>query len=207
MKWSRIAPRCVTAAMTAMTAMAVWPASPRVVAQDVQGAATPDQAAVGDGLHLRYATARLDLARLDLEKARRQNADAGSPQVPAADMRRLEVRVEALERVVESEKTQRVNGQLDGQVARARAALELVREDLARLERLHAAVPATVPEIDLRRQRTRVEIAELRLALWQDPNHVPSAIDRMQIQIDQLTDQIVDLIDQIENRRLVTPPP
>jgi len=205
MKWSRIAPRCVAAA--AVTAMVVWPASTRVVAQDVQGAATRDQAGVGDGLHLRYATARLDLARLDLEKARRQNADAGSPQVPAADMRRLEVRVEALERVVASEKTQRVNGQLDGQVARARAALELVREDLARLERLHAAMPATVPEIDLRRQRTRVEIAELRLALWQDPNHVPSAIDRMQIQIDQLTDQIVDLIDQIENRRLVTPPP
>ena len=202
MKWSRIAPRCVAAA-----AMALWPAAPRVVAQDVQGAVAPDQAVVGDGLHLRYATARLDLARLDLEKARRQNADAGSPQVPAADMRRLEVRVEALERVVASEKTQRVNGQLDGQVARARAALELVREDLARLERLHAAMPATVPEIDLRRQRTRVEIAELRLALWQDPNHVPSAIDRMQIQIDQLTDQIVDLIDQIENRRLVTPPP
>jgi hypothetical protein len=29
----------------------------------------------------------------------------------------------------------------------------------------------------------------------------------MQIQLDQLSDQLIDMIDQISNRRLVTPPP
>lgn len=174
-----------------------------VPAQPAEGAA----AASGASVHLRYAESRLELARLDLEKARRQNTEAGSAQVPAADLRRLEVRVAALEEVVDAERKTPDGGRLDGQVARARAALEVVRDDLARLERLHAAMPNAVPEIDLRRQRVRVEIAELRLALWQDPEHRLSAIEQMQIQIDQLTDQLADLIEEISNRRLVTPPP
>jgi uncharacterized coiled-coil protein SlyX len=83
----------------------------------------------------------------------------------------------------------------------------VAREDLARLERLRESQPNSVGELDLRRQRVRVDIAELRVALWQDPEHIPSPIDRMQIQLDQLSDQLIDMIDQISNRRLVTPPP
>lgn len=170
-------------------------------------AVEPGVPTTGASVHLRYAEARLALARLELEKARRQNTEAGASQVPASDLRRLEVRVAALEQLVAAERNTPAAGRLDGQIARAKAALEVVRDDLARLERLHATMPNAVPEIDLRRQRVRVEIAELRLALWQDPEHRLSAIDQMQIQLDQLTDQLVDLIDQISNRRLVTPPP
>jgi hypothetical protein len=57
------------------------------------------------------------------------------------------------------------------------------------------------------RLRARVEIAELRVELWRDPAHVPSMTDRVQIQIDQLTDIIIDLLDDIENRRTVAAPP
>jgi hypothetical protein len=178
------------------------------IAAEESAAATPAATVkAGSDLHVRYAEARLALAKLDLEKARQQNADAGSPQVPAADMLRLEVRVDALQQVVDAEAARRNGPNVTGQVARARAALLLARDDLARLERLRAASPVAVPEIDLQRQRARVQIAELRMAMWEDPDHIPSALDRMQIQIDQLTDQIVDLLDQIENRRLVTPPP
>lgn len=169
--------------------------------------AAPPTDGTGGSLHLRYVTARLELAKLDLEKARRQNQVAGSPQVPASDMRRLEARLAALEQVVAAEKAQRDDGQLEGQLARAKAALDVAREDLARLERLHESQPNSVAELDLRRQRVRVDIAELRVALWQDPEHMPSSIDRMQIQLDQLSDQLLDMIDQISNRRLVTPPP
>jgi multidrug resistance efflux pump len=122
-------------------------------------------------------------------------------------MRRLEARQAALEQVVAAEKGQQDAGQVEGQIARAKAALEVAREDLARLERLRESQPNSVGELDLRRQRVRVDIAELRVALWQDPEHIPSPIDRMQIQLDQLSDQLIDMIDQISNRRLVTPPP
>jgi chromosome segregation ATPase len=193
----------VRVAGTVLAAGALLLRPARIPAQPVERAA----AASGASVHLRYAERRLELARLDLEKARRQNAEAGSAQVPAADLRRLEVRVAALEEVVEAERKTPDGGRLDGQIARAQAALEVVRDDLARLERLHAAMPNAVPEIDLRRQRVRVEIAELRLALWQDPEHRLSAIEQMQIQIDQLIDQLADLIEEISNRRLVTPPP
>ena len=122
-------------------------------------------------------------------------------------MRRLEARQAALEQVVAAEKGQQDDGKVEGQIARAKAALEVAREDLARLERLRESQPNSVGELDLRRQRVRVDIAELRVALWQDPEHLPSPIDRMQIQLDQLSDQLIDMIDQIANRRLVTPPP
>lgn len=187
----------------------VLPAALTVLSSTCVAAAPPTDGTGGaDGsLHLRYVTARLELAKLDLEKARRQNQVAGSPQVPASDMRRLEARQAALEQVVAAQKAQRDDGEVEGQIARAKAALEVAREDLARLERLRESQPNSVGELDLRRQRVRVDIAELRVALWQDPEHIPSPIDRMQIQLDQLSDQLIDMIDQISNRRLVTPPP
>jgi hypothetical protein len=160
-----------------------------------------------DEVHLRYAEARLKLARLDLEKARRQNAAAKAPQVPASDIRRLELRVHALERQVEAIKGDPEGKLVGGQIARAEAIAELARDDLARLERVRAASPGAVAEIDVDRLRARVEIAELRVELWRDPAHVPSMTDRVQIQIDQLTDIIIDLLDDIENRRTVAAPP
>jgi len=160
-----------------------------------------------DDVHLRYAKARLKLARLDLEKAQRQNKAAKSPQVPESDIRRLQLRVGALERQVDAIKTD-PEGKLDGgQIARAEAVAVLAREDLARLERIRAASPIAVAEIDVDRGRARVEIAELRVELWKDPAHLVSVTDRVQVQIDQLTDILIDLLDDIENRRTVSAPP
>jgi hypothetical protein len=167
------------------------------------GPATPAASEV----HLKYAEARLKLARLDLEKAQRQNKAARSPQVPASDIRRLQFRVGALERQVEAIRTD-PEGKLDGgQIARAEAIAALAREDLARLERIRAASPIAVEEIDVDRGRAKVEIAELRVELWKDPAHLISVTDRVQIQIDQLTDIVIDLLDDIENRRTVSAPP
>jgi len=160
-----------------------------------------------DDVHLRYGKARLKLARLDLEKAQRQNKAAKSPQVPESDIRRLQLRVGALERQVDAIKTD-PEGKLDGgQIARAEAVAVLAREDLARLERIRAASPIAVAEIDVDRGRARVEIAELRVELWKDPAHLVSVTDRVQVQIDQLTDILIDLLDDIENRRTVSAPP
>jgi len=192
----------VDVGMRVCTVVAALLASPPVRAED----AGPPAGAT-DSTYLQYAKARLELARLELRKARGQNEEAGAPQVPASDIRRMEVRVAALERVVAAAQARPDDGRLEGQIVRARAALELSRGDLARLERLRSTTPQAVPEIDLERQRVRVRIAELRLALWEDPDSIPAEIDRMQIQIDQLTDQLIDVIDQIMNRRLVTPPP
>jgi hypothetical protein len=158
-------------------------------------------------VHLRYADARLKLARLDLEKALRQNKAAGAAQVPESDIRRLQLRVGALERQVEAIRTD-PEGKLDGgQIARAEAVAVLAREDLRRLERIRAASPIAVAEIDVDRVRAKVEIAELRVELWKDPAHQLSVTDRVQIQIDQLTDILIDLLDDIENRRTVAAPP
>jgi len=36
-----------------------------------------------------------------------------------------------------------------------------------------------------------------------DPANVPSLIDQMQMQIDLLTDQVIDLLDQADNDRIM----
>lgn len=167
-----------------------------------------DDGAVADAssaLHVRYAEARLTLARLDLERARAADEQFGVRVVSDTDLRRLEARVRVLERQVEvTRKLPHGNG-IEAQIARARAAAEVAEEDLQAARDLRATNPEAINAIDLRRHQTRAEIARLRVALLEDPENVPSMIDQMQLQLDQLTDHVVDLLDQIENQRSIIP--
>ena len=156
-------------------------------------------------LHVRYAEARLKLARLDLERARAADEQFGNRVVSDTDLRRLEARIRVLERQVEVNRRLPHGNGLEAQVARARAAAEVAEEDLEAARDLHQRAPKAMHEIDLRRYESRAEIARLRLALLEDPENVPSMIDQMQLQLDQLTDHVVDLLDQIENQRTITP--
>lgn len=156
-------------------------------------------------LHVRYAEARLKLARLDLERARAADEQFGVRVVSETDIRRLEARIRVLERQVDVNKKLPHGNGLEAQIARARAAAEVAAEDLLAARELHSRVPAAMGDIDLRRYETRAEIARLRVALLEDPDNVPSMIDQMQLQLDQLTDHVVDLLDQIENQRSIIP--
>lgn len=157
-------------------------------------------------LHVRYAEARLKLAKLDLERARAADEQFGVRVVSDTDIRRLEARVRVLERHVEVNRTLPHGNGLDAQIARARAAAEVADDDLRAARDLRATSPKAMGEIDLRRYETKAEIARLRVALLEDPENVPSIIDQMQLQLDQLTDHVVDLLDQIENQRTIIPP-
>lgn len=164
--------------------------------------------AAGDAsalLHLRYAEARLKLARLDLERARAADAQAGARVVSETDLRRLEARIRVLEGQVEVNRAVPHGNGIHAQIARARAAAEVAEEDLRQARDLHERQPKAINPIDLDRYAARVEIAKLRVELLEDPENVPSIIDQMQLQLDQLTDHVLDLLDQIENQRTITP--
>jgi len=156
-------------------------------------------------LHLRYAEARLKLAKLDLARARAVDEQAGARVVSETDLRRLEARIRVLEGQVEVNRTLPHGNGIHAQVARARAAVEVAEADLAQARELRERNPKALNPIDLDRYATRAEIARLRLALLEDPENVPSIIDQMQLQLDQLTDHVLDLLDQIENQRTITP--
>lgn len=156
-------------------------------------------------LHLRYAEARLKLAKLDLDRALAADRQAGDRVTSDTDTRRLRARIRVLEGQVEANRLHPHGNGIHGQRARARAAAEVAEEDLQAIRAVRERNPQAAAEIDVERYATRAEIARLRVALWEDPTNVPSLIDEMQLQIDQLTDHVLDLLDEIENQRTITP--
>jgi hypothetical protein len=155
-----------------------------------------------DDLHARYAEARLTLAELDLEKATLLEKHGSGRIVPDQEWRRLRGRVAVLREIVETHRERPHGTGIDGQRARARAAVKIADEDLAQARAIHEHGETPFTELAVRRFETKAEIARLRLAIWDDPANVPSIIDEMQMQIDQLTDHVVDLLDEIDSDRI-----
>lgn len=156
-----------------------------------------------DELHAKYAEARLKLAELDLEKATLLESRGSGRIVSDQDWRRLRSRVAVLQEIAEATRKQPHGTGIDGQRARARAAVKVADADLEQARNLHDLKPTAFTALAVQRHETKAEIARLRVALWEDPANVPSIIDEMQMQIDQLTDHVVDLLDQIENNRII----
>lgn len=156
-------------------------------------------------LHLRYAEARLKLARLDLDRALAADRQAGARVTSDTDARRLRARIRVLESQVEANRLHPHGNGIHGQRARARAAAEVAEEELDSIRAVHDRNPQAATDVDVARYEARAEIARLRVALWEDPSNVPSLIDEMQLQIDQLTDHVLDLLDEMENQRTITP--
>ncbi len=167
-----------------------------------QAADPAERRSAHDELHSRYAEARLKLAELDLEKATLLENQGNGRLVSDHDWRRLRSRVAVLREIVEAHGEHPHGTGIDGQRARARAAVKIAEADLAQAREIHDLKPTDFTDIAVRRFEAKAEIARLRLALWDDPENVPSIIDEMQMQIDQLTDHVVDLLDQVENERV-----
>lgn len=155
-----------------------------------------------DQLHVRYAEARLTLAELDLEKATLLEQQGLGETVSDYDWRRLRSRVAVLRDVVEANREHPHGTGIHGQRARARSAVKIADEDLLQAKAIHERAPTPFSELAVRRFETKAEIARLRLALWDDPANVPSIIDEMQMQIDLLTDHVLDLLDEVDNDRI-----
>lgn len=167
-----------------------------------RGDEPPDARSAHDQLHAQYAEARLRLAELDLEKAMHLEKQGNGKTVSDYDLRRLHSRIAVLRDVVEANRLHPHGTGIHGQRARARAAVAIADEDLEQAKSIHERLPSDFTAIAVRRFEAKAEIARLRLALWDDPANVPSIIDEMQMQIDQLTDHVVDLLDHVDNDRI-----
>ena len=172
-------------------------------AAGARGDDTAPEADSDSTLHVRYAEARLRLARLDLERAVLVN-ERVEGQVSETDLRRLKARARVLESLVEATRLHPHGNGLESHKARARAAVEVARDDLESVGTPRA--DNAMEKILFERYRSRLEIAKLRLALLEDPSNVPSPFDQMQLQLDQLADHVLDLLDQIENQNTIIPP-
>jgi len=153
----------------------------------------PPDAAVHD----RYAAARLRLA--ELKVARAEDLNRRMPGLlTQTDMRRLRNRVVLLGDQLEATRRLPHGNAVDEQEAAARVRVRIAAEDLEAAQAVRARNPAVVSDNELQQLEVKCEIARLRLELWSDPSFRRSPVDVMQMQIDQLTDFLVDAVDSID---------
>lgn len=149
-------------------------------------------------LHARYAEARVRLAEADLRKARDLN-ERFPNAVPASELSALEDRIGLL-RALATQAREKPHGnglEIQRTSARAAAARAAAAVESARRTRREQKADA-VTEIDLERLELKAEVARLRAELWDDPVLVPSLIDELQVQIEQLQEQVQELSAELE---------
>jgi len=148
-------------------------------------------------LKLRYATARVRLAELDLQRALAAN-QAVRGAIGDREIERLKHHVELTRRqhaiVLESPRTA---ARLATEAA-AEAAIAEARGDLAAALGANHRVPGSVSDLNVQRLQTRLELAEIRVAICRNPASELSLLDEMQWTIDQLTDEVIDLRHRVE---------
>ncbi|NBT12895.1 MAG: hypothetical protein EBS56_04825 [Planctomycetia bacterium] len=161
------------------------------------GVSTADPAGDHVALHTRYAEARLQLAEARLRTAEQLNQKT-PVLLTEADVRRLRSRVAALRGVVATTRERPHGHGLAVQQAEARASSHDAKEDLAAARAVRQRQPAAMSADALRQFEIKAEIAELRVALLEDPAFLDSPLDVMQLQIDQLADLILDAADRLD---------
>lgn len=170
------------------------PPAPTATAAEPSAKATPSPAEQAHAdLHGRYADARLRLARANLAKAE-DLASTIPGQVSDPELKGLRRRVALLERHVQATRDRpHDNGFLLARAA-AEATADQARVELEAARGANQRVAGTVSPKSLRQLEAALELAEIRRSIWDDPSFLDSPLQVMQMQIDQLTDEVFELI-------------
>lgn len=193
------------AAVGGGTGHAAGPASPSpresngVVNEPVAGrppVATAQVESPAD-LQVRYALARLRLAELDLERALAANRETAGA-IGERELERLRTHIEVMQKRLEIARAQPRTASRQEMVAAAEAACVNARGDLDAALRAKGRQDRSVSDLTIHRLRAKLELSEIRLKLCQNPEYELSLLDEMQWNIDQLTDQVIDLRHQVE---------
>lgn len=196
----RVAVALSSAAWAGLTALAIGnapqgPAGDDTVREPAVAAPAPEQAQ--HDLQVRYAQARLRLAKLDLERAIAVNA-VSKDAVGDREVQRLRTHVEMLEHQVEIARTHPRTAARQAATAAAEAACTVARADLEAALRANQRALGTVSEINVERLRAKVDLAEVRLVMCKSPDYELSLLAEMEWNIEQLTDEVIDLRHRVE---------
>lgn len=162
-----------------------------------QRADPPASAAAATDLQVRFADARLRLARVELEIALEMNRKVGGT-ASKRELQRLEGNVDVARKqlVVAREFTH--GSALPTQLTAADSAAKRADRHLQSVLEIHKRNPQAMSKIMIRRASIKAEMAKFRVELWQDPAYLPSLMDEMQWQIDRLTEQVIELTQRID---------
>lgn len=148
-------------------------------------------------LQLRCTEARLRVAEIDL-----QRAAAANQKVPNAigdrEIRRLSNHVAMLRRQVEIAREHPRTAARQASIAAAEIACDEARTDLEAAERANRHSAGSVSDLNLERLRAKVELADIRLELCRNPEYELSLLAELEWNIEQLTDEVIDLRHRID---------
>jgi hypothetical protein len=142
--------------------------------------------------------ARLRLAETRYEKAEKLNAIAPG-QVTETDMRALRTRIELLREQVAAARGQPHGYGFAVQRTAALAAIRLAEQELAAAVAVNGRKANAVSPLDMRLLELRLQIARLRAEIWEDPAFLASPTDVLQMQVDQLTDQLQEVVQRVDD--------
>lgn len=192
----RIRAATFLAAFCGATAAAAEPDGPvATTARDARPEARVTPPA--NDLQVRYAEARLRLAELDLEQAISVNEQAHGA-IGDREMHRLRTHVAMLKRQVEIAREHPRTAARHASIAAAEAACADARGDLDAALRANQRTPGAVSDINVARLRAKVDVAEIRTALCASPEYELSLLAELEWNIEQLTDEVIDLRHRME---------
>jgi hypothetical protein len=170
------------------------PPAPTATAAEPSATATPSPAEqTHAALHGRYAEARLRLARANLAKAE-DLAGAIPGQVSEPELAGLRRRVALLERHVQATRDRPHDNGFQLSRAAAEAAAEQAAVELEAARAANQRAQGAVSPRAILQLEAALELAEIRRSIWDDPSFLDSPLQVMQMQIDQLTDEVFELI-------------
>lgn len=187
-----------------LTAAALAAAGARLAApvhgEPPSGTPSPGERAHAD-LHARYAAARLRLAEANLARAEHL-AGSVAGQVNEQDLASLRRRVDVLRQHVATTRERPHENSFQLSQAAAEMAVRQAEQERAAAQAVKARQPGAVSPDEERQLDAAVDLAKVRLEIWNDPAFLDAPLQVMQMQIDQLADDVFELRQRSDTRFL-----
>ena len=147
-------------------------------------------------VQVQYHDILVQIAEVDLQIAAESNRKAPG-SFPGQTIERLQTNVNVA-RQLHERATLGYGDMPEAHVLYAEARAQLSENNYRSAIKARELDPDSVPELKLEKIRLSAELARLRLEMWKHPESLTSLVDHMQWEIDQLSQEILQLHKRLE---------
>lgn len=144
-----------------------------------------------ESTEVRYARASLRLAKIDLEQLLEEDQRVVGV-VPETTLARARMGVKVAKARLEQALSRPGEDARQIQLRYSEERANLAELDVRNAENARMQRPDAISELQMERLQTAAEVARLRAALWREAGDLPSQLDRLQWQIDRLSDELIE---------------
>ena len=148
------------------------------------------------GVQVQYHDVLVQIAEVDLQIANESNRKSPG-SFPGQTIQRLQTNVDVARKLRERA-TLGYGDMPEAHVLFAEARAQLSEHNYRSAIKARELDPNSVGELKLEKIRLAAELARLRLEMWKHPESLSSLVDHMQWEIDQLSQEILELHRRVE---------